>query len=182
MSTSRTRLFFNKYQTKKLICKTPFSEIYEGINIKDNELVAIKIEQKNRNFNILESEAYYLLNLKGLGIPKFISFGISNGYNVLIEELLGPSLKTLWDIRKNTNEKELLKDICMLSIQILDLLEYIHSKDIVHRDIKPANFLIGRKNPKNIYLIDFGLARKYRSSRTGKHIKYINIKLGYGRI
>ena len=122
------------------------------------------------------------MNLKGFGIPKFISFGISNGYNVLIEELLGPSLKTLWNIRKNRNEKELIKDICMLSIQILGLLEYIHSKDIVHRDIKPANFLIGRKNPKNIYLIDFGLARKYRSSRTGKHIKYVNIKKGYGTV
>ena len=65
--TSRTRLFFNKYQTKKLICKTPFSEIYEGKNIKTNELVAIKIEQKNKNHNLLESEAYYLLNLKGFG-------------------------------------------------------------------------------------------------------------------
>ena len=49
MSTSRTRLFFNKYQTKKLICKTPFSEIYEGKNIKTNELVAIKIEQKKKS-------------------------------------------------------------------------------------------------------------------------------------
>ena len=38
-------------------------------------------------------------------------------------------------------------------MHILNLLEYIHSKDIIHRDIKPANFLIGRKNPKNIYLI-----------------------------
>ena len=71
-NTSKKRVFFKKYQIKKLICKTPLSELYEGINIKDNELIAIKIEQqnKNKNYNLLESEAYFLLNLKGFGIPK----------------------------------------------------------------------------------------------------------------
>ena len=181
---SKKRVFFKKYQIKKLICKTPLSELYEGINIKDNELIAIKIEQqnKNKNYNLLESEAYFLLNLKGFGIPKLISYGTSNGYNVLIEELLGPSIQSLWDLRKKTNEKVLIKDICMLSIQILNLLEYIHSKDVIHRDIKPENFLIGRKDPTTIYLTNFGLARKYRSSRTGKHIKYNIIKKAYGTI
>ena len=178
----KKRVFFKKYQIKKLICKTPFSEIYQGIYIKDSELVAIKIEQinKNKKYNFLESEAYFLLNLKGFGIPKIISYGTSNGYNVLIEELLGPSIQSLWESRKNTNKKKLIKDICMLSIQSINLLEYIHSKDTIHRDIKPSNFLIGRKDPKNIYLIDFGFARKYRSSRTGKHIKYNYINIAYG--
>ena len=51
-------------------------------------------QKKNKEYNVLESEAYYLMNLKGLGIPKLISYGISNGYNVLIEELLGPSIES----------------------------------------------------------------------------------------
>ena len=82
------------------------------------------------------------MNLKGLGIPKLISYGISNGYNVLIEELLGPSIESQWALRKNKNEKELIKDICMLSIQILNLFEYIHSKNVVHRDIKPRQIFL----------------------------------------
>ena len=57
--TFKNRLFFNKFQITKIIYKTGFSELYEGINIKDNELVAIKIEKKNKDYNVLESEAYY---------------------------------------------------------------------------------------------------------------------------
>jgi serine/threonine protein kinase len=49
-------------------------------------------------------------------------------------------------------------------------LELIHSKNLVHRDIKPDHFLIGINDPYVIYIIDFGLCKKYRSSKTGKHI------------
>ena len=58
----------------------------------------------------------------------------------------------------------------MVALQILDRLEYIHSKNYIHRDIKPQNFVIGRKDPNIIYIIDFGFSHQYRSSRTGKHI------------
>ena len=43
----------------------------------------------------------------------------------------------------------------------------------MHRDIKPDNFLIGiGKNQNVINLIDFGLAKRYKDPRTGKHITY----------
>ena len=170
------RLFFNRYKTKKFISKTLCCKLYEGINIKNNELVAMKFEKRIGKFNVLESEAYFLMNLKGFGIPKIKTYGIVGEYNLLIEELLGPSIMSLWKLGKKTNEKRSLKDICMISLQGLDRLEYIHSKDIIHRDIKPHNFLIGLKNPNVIYLIDFGFSRKYRSSRTGRHIQFKNLK------
>ena len=177
------RLFFNKYKIKKLIYQSKLSTVYEGINIKDKESVALKLEKKSEH-NLLESEAYFLFYLKGYGIPKIISYGKSGSFKVLVEELLGMSLKSLWESRKRykIGSKLLIKDVCMIALQGLERLEYIHSKNIIHRDIKPHNFLCGKNNPEVIYLIDFGFARKYRSSRTGKHIKYKWLKYAYGSL
>ena len=178
------RLLFNKYKIKKLIYRTKLSSIYEGINIKDNEPVAIKLEKKSGKFDLLESEAYFLFYLKGYGIPKIITYGKSGLFKVLVEELLGLSINSLWEMRKSykNGSKLLIKDICMIALQGLERLEYIHSKNIIHRDIKPHNFVSGKNNPELIYLIDFGFARKYRSSRTGKHIKFKCLKVAYGSL
>jgi serine/threonine protein kinase len=43
--------------------------------------------------------------------------------------------------------------------QLLDTLEYIHSKSLCHRDIKPSNILFN-PDTKKIKLIDFGISRK----------------------
>ena len=163
------KILFQKYRIIKLLSNDSNNLVYQGINIIDKSKVAIKLENKVAGKDNLTNESYILLNLKGQGIPEIISFGHSGKYNVLIEELLGKSLQELYE--QNDNEIP-LKDICMIAIQILERLQYIHSKYIIHRNINPSNFLIGTKNPSLIYMIDFAYAKKYRSSRTGNHIKF----------
>ncbi|RZC75670.1 hypothetical protein C5167_051156 [Papaver somniferum] len=52
-------------------------------------------------------------------------------------------------------------------------IEYMHSKGFLHRDIKPDNFLMGLGRKANqVYIIDFGLAKRYRESTTNRHIPY----------
>ena len=60
----------------------------------------------------------------------------------------------------------------MFSIQILYRIEHVHSKFIIHKDIKPENFLIGEPDKYLIYIIDFGLSKKYKSSRTNKYVQF----------
>jgi len=179
--TPEKQIIFNKYKLQKLLNKSDYSDVYRGINIKTKELVIIKLDNRKSIYNLLESEAYYLIYLKGFGIPNIISYGKSGKFNILIEELLGPSLHDILKLRK-INKKFPIKDTCMFALQALDRLEYIHSKYIIHQDIKPHNFLIGKKDPKVIYLIDFGLAKKYRSSRTGKHIHFKNTGKLFGSL
>lgn len=62
--------------------------------------------------------------------------------------------------------------LCIPPLQI-SRIEYIHSKNFIHRDVKPDNFLMGLGKKGNlVYIIDFGLAKKYRDARTHQHIPY----------
>ena len=173
----KDKVIFGKYKILELISKGSFGQIYLAKNIETKKLYAVKTENKLCKTPLLETEAYILYNLKGLGIPSVISYGYFGKYNVLVQTLLGKSLHRIW---LENNKKLNLKDICMIAIQTLDRIEFIHSRYYIHRDIKPANFLVGYPDSSLIYLIDYGNARKYRSSRTGKHIKNNKTKKIFG--
>ena len=172
-----SKIIFGKYKIEKLISKTTLAEVYLGKNIKNNKNYAIKIEDSKIESASLKKEAYILYLLKGPGIPEVITFGSRDKYNILVENLLGKSINEIWlEKKKQLN----LKDICMFAIQGLERLEYVHSKNYIHRDIKSGNFLVGNPDSSQIYLIDFGNAKKYRSSRTGKQVPYFKNYMIYG--
>lgn len=88
----------------------------------------------------------------------------------MVMDLLGPSVEDLFAM---CNRKFSLKTTLMLADQLLQRIEWLHSKDYIHRDIKPENFLMGlNKKSHVVYLIDFGLSKKYRDSKTHQHIPY----------
>ena len=164
-------ILFKKYKVKKKIGQGAFGAVFLGQTIKDNESVAIKIEKRNIVKPLLKSEAFLLAGLKGIGIPKVISFGTTKFFTVLIEPLFG---KTLFDIFIQKGKQFPIEELCLIALQVIERLETIHLQYVIHRDIKPDNFLIGKEDPNIIYLVDFGLSKKYRSSQTGRHVKFKN--------
>ena len=164
------QIFFKKYKILKKIGQGSFGRIYSCQDITTKELFAIKVEQNTFQNNVLETESKFLSYLKGFGIPEIKYFGHTAKYHLLVETLLYKSLENIYsESHGNFN----LKDISMIGIQILDRLEYIHNKNVIHRDIKPDNFVIGKNNDKKvIYIIDFGLAKKYRNPKTLEHIQF----------
>ena len=105
-----------------------------------------------------------MIELKGFGIPKIISYIENDDYNIMIMELLGKSLEVL--AQQYADEKLSLKTCCMLGIEMLKILKKIHDNHFIHRDIKPDNFAIGYSDQSQLYLIDFGLAKQYRNAKT----------------
>lgn len=148
-----------------------FGDIYLGTNIQTKEEVAIKLENvKSRHPQLAYEYKLYRLLQNRVGIPNVRWFGQEGDYNVLVIDLLGPSLEDLFNF---CGRKFSLKTVLMLADQLIARLEYIHSKNFLHRDIKPDNFLIGLGKKENIvYAIDFGLAKKFRDPKTHQHIPY----------
>ncbi|CAA3011596.1 casein kinase 1 2 [Olea europaea subsp. europaea] len=160
----------NKFQLGRKIGSGSFGEIYIGTNIQTNEEVAIKLENIKTKHPQLhyESRSYKTLQ-GGTGIPNLKWFGVEGDYNVLVMDLLGPSLEDLFN---SCNRKLSLKTVLMLADQMINRIEFIHSKSFLHRDIKPDNFLMGLgRHANQVYIIDLGLAKKFRDSST-RHIPY----------
>ena len=177
------RLIFGKYKILKELGKGAFSTVFVAKKLIDQKLIAAKIQKKTELYGYLDNEAYFLYKLKGIiGIPKIYSFGVSGNYYILIEELLGKSLEELFKENKFKSNCKRLIDMLLAGIQIIDRIKSIHSKNMLHLDIKPSNFLVGNPNNSLIYIIDFGLSKQYRSSRTGKHIQYSKNKYFAGNI
>ena len=148
-----------------------FGQIYKGINLKTKEEVAIKIESKNIETPQLLHESKILKILKeNEGFPKVYLITPLDDVLIMVMELLGDNLQKLIKIQKE--KKFSLKTTLMLGIQILKRIQTLHENNFIHRDIKPENFTIGIKKMNNtIYMIDYGLTRKYCDSHKN-HIPY----------
>ncbi|VDO03465.1 unnamed protein product [Rodentolepis nana] len=174
-------MFYWKYEKDELIINEiyrlirkigcgSFGVIYLGVNQKNGEEVAVKVERNSARHRQLayESKVYRILN-GGIGIPRLRWCGSQYDHYFLVMDLLGPSLEDLFLFcaRRFTT-----KTVLMLADQMLARVEFFHKRCFVHRDIKPDNFLMGiGRHCNKLYIIDYGLAKRYCTYR-GRHIEY----------
>ncbi|EGR29282.1 hypothetical protein IMG5_159280 [Ichthyophthirius multifiliis] len=170
------RIFCEQYKLIQKLGNGAFGVIYKTIDLQSNKEYACKIERSDTRHPqiIYEGKLINYLhnnsrdNKPVQGIPQCYYFGQSENYNLMIIDLLGLSLESLFVQNKKVFS---LKTILMLADQMLHRIEFLHSRNFLHRDIKPDNFLIGAGDSKEIvFMIDYGLAKRYQ--KNNQHIPY----------
>jgi serine/threonine protein kinase len=148
-----------KYVLGTQIGTGSFGSVHRGKNVRTGEEVAIKMEPRTTGLLANEARIYrYLMSMNR--IPKMRWFGTTGQISFLVLDLLGD---------------ESLSSVCLTAreaiecgLQMIDIIEDLHSRKLIHRDIKPANFVFGRDSD-DIYLVDFGFCRSYEDAN-GIHV------------
>ena len=182
----------NKYELLEKIGQGTFSQIYKGRNIRTGELIAIKIEPKTVTIKLLQNETriYKYLNAflhsskfineksfhhdrtnfglnearyQATHIPTMKWFGVDSTNYYMVISLLGKSLESFK--REQPTGHISLSTTLYIGIQMVRLLKFIHTSQLIHRDVKPDNFLFGvGAADQQLHMIDFGFCKKYNSN------------------
>ncbi len=159
--SKKPQTILSEYEMKKTIGKGTFSIVKLGIKKSTKEKVAIKILEKSKIINKddlirIKREISILKNFNHKNIIKIYDiFQDNEKYYIIMEYCENGELFNYIVENQKLNEKE----SSYFYYQLINGLEYIHSKGVVHRDLKPENLLLGKG--KILKIIDFGLSNYF---------------------
>ncbi|KAL8522118.1 hypothetical protein ACS0TY_012315 [Phlomoides rotata] len=173
------------YRVEKKLGKGGFGQVYVGRRINPpspNERtgpgaveVALKFEHRSsKGCNYGPPYEWQVYNTLGgsHGIPRVHYKGRQSDYYIMVMDMLGPSL---WDVWNNNSHSMSTEMVACIAIEAISILEKLHSRGHVHGDVKPENFLLGTPgtpDEKKLFLVDLGLATRWRDNSTGRHVEY----------
>ncbi|KAL5720561.1 Casein kinase 1-like protein hd16 [Ranunculus cassubicifolius] len=171
------------YKVERKLGKGGFGQVYVGRRVTggtersgpDAFEVALKFEHRSSkgcNYGPpYEWQVYN--NLNGCyGIPSVHYKGRHGEYYILVMDILGPSL---WDVWNSVGQAMSPNMVACIAVEAISILEKLHLKGFVHGDVKPENFLLGQPgtvDEKKLFLIDLGLASKWKDASSGEHVEY----------
>ncbi len=161
-----------RYEIVKYIGSGSYGDVFEARHKSTDELVALKIPIQNGIRNgqssiLQEARIYKQIADPEMGVANMKVISCKEK-KIIVMDLLGPNLETMLEKYKKMS----LQTVIYLAIRMIDLMKYIHSFGYIHRDIKPGNFVLC-KDKRNLFCIDFGLAKKY-INRNDEHIQCKN--------
>lgn len=161
----------DKYIVTHRIGAGAFGAIFEVQNLENGKLFAVKLENPKSPSPQLayEHKLYQMLDAPP-GIPRVFECWSEDRFRAMVMDRLGYSLGHYF---RTCGKILSMKTVLMCTIQMLCRLEYLHQRSFIHRDIKPDNFVFGvGKYSTTLYMIDLGLAKKYRDLHSFVHINY----------
>ena len=169
------------YELTDKIAKSPFYDVYRAQHKHNQTVVAVKIEQRLVSESKLLNEARTIRELRGeeagdLGIPEVVEAGSDGNYNYLAMEMMGKSVDV---IMADSGGRLELRLVIEIGLQVIDRLEFLHSRGFVHRDLRPEHFLFGRvKHPDKVYLAGLVLSKTFQRTN-GRHVPYKDNKTSF---
>ncbi|CAO2205250.1 unnamed protein product [Urochloa humidicola] len=174
------------YRLERKLGKGGFGQVYVGRRISAPRLsdrnpgsnaleVALKFEhQTSKGCNYGAPYEWQVYNtLSGNhGVPRVHYKGKQAEFYIMVMDMLGPSL---WDVWNNNSHSMSVEMVACIGIEAISILEKMHSKGYVHGDVKPENFLLGppgTPDEKKLFLVDLGLATKWKDTGSGHHVEY----------
>lgn len=161
------------------LSKGGFGYVFEGTYMDKNVAIKVEFPTKSKAVQPLQNEAivykYHMGSPKNgrryLGIPRCYFYKSFEEFNVMIMHRMGPNLK---EVHAEKKHRFSTITCCLIAVQALDHLKFVHSQGFVHRDIKPANFVLGSErtpfSQSCVFLLDFGLTKRYIDETTGRHL------------
>ncbi|KAL5786275.1 hypothetical protein ACOSQ2_008667 [Xanthoceras sorbifolium] len=172
------------YRIERKLGKGGFGQVFVGRRIGSNlnertgpgaVEVALKFEHRSsKGCNYGPPYEWQVYNALGgsHGVPRVHYKGRQGDYYVMVMDMLGPSL---WDFWNNNSHTMSIEMVACIAIEAISILEKMHSRGYVHGDVKPENFLLGppgTPDDKRLFLVDLGLATRWRDNATGQHVEY----------
>ncbi|EEF46395.1 casein kinase, putative [Ricinus communis] len=173
------------YKVEKKLGKGGFGQVYVGRRVSPTNTndrtgpgaveVALKFEHRSsKGCNYGPPHEWQVYSFLGgsHGIPRVHYKGRQGDYYVMVMDILGPSL---WDVWNSKSQSMSVEMVVCIAIEAISILEKMHSRGYVHGDVKPENFLLGSPgtpDEKKLFLVDLGLATRWRDTSTGLHVEY----------
>ncbi|GAU21172.1 hypothetical protein TSUD_10890 [Trifolium subterraneum] len=166
------------YRVDRKLGKGGFGQVYVGRRVGAGPgavEVALKFEHKtSKGCNYGPPYEWQVYNVLGgsHGVPRVHYKGKQGDFYVMVMDILGPSLWDVWNNKTHTMSAEM---VACIAIEAVSILEKMHSRGYVHGDVKPENFLLGppgTHEEKKLFLVDLGLATRWRDNSTGLHVDY----------